>query len=128
MTELSRRQFREIARVAGLVLQNIPGHPKSARQLQSSSGLIYDVFRRYEPANLLLRQAETEVLERNFEETRLIRTLKSLSEKPLKKVNLERPSPLSFPLILERLGATLSNESLVERVKKMREQWIQPAS
>src|SRR5690606_21959398 len=43
-TEMARRQFREIARVAGLVFAGYPGAPKSARQLQASSGLFFDVF------------------------------------------------------------------------------------
>ena len=55
--ELARRQFREIARVAGLVFQGYPGSGKSTRQLQSSSGLFFDVFTQYDPHNLLLEQA-----------------------------------------------------------------------
>ena len=31
--------------------------------MQASSGLFYDVFRKYDPANGLLKQAEREVLE-----------------------------------------------------------------
>src|SRR5262249_22633291 len=49
-SELTRRQFREIARVAGLVFQGYPGQgKKTARQLQVSSGLLYDVFTTYDP-------------------------------------------------------------------------------
>ncbi|MEO6409476.1 MAG: ligase-associated DNA damage response DEXH box helicase, partial [Burkholderiaceae bacterium] len=61
-TELARRRFREIARVAGLVFSGFPGQPKSARQLQASSSLFYEVFAKYDAANLLLGQAQTEVL------------------------------------------------------------------
>ncbi|MCQ4005167.1 hypothetical protein, partial [Klebsiella pneumoniae] len=49
--ELARRRFREIARIAGLVFSGYPGAQKSARQLQASSGLFFDVFRQYDPAN-----------------------------------------------------------------------------
>ena len=38
-----------------LSLRATPHARKSARQLQSSSGLIYDVFARFDPANLLLQ-------------------------------------------------------------------------
>ena len=69
--ELGRRQFREIARVAGLVFQGYPGQPQSNRQLQASSGLLWDVFNEYDPDNLLLRQATREVLERQLEAPRL---------------------------------------------------------
>jgi ATP-dependent Lhr-like helicase len=69
--ELGRRQFREIARVAGLVFQGYPGQPHSSRQLQASSGLLWDVFNEYDPDNLLLKQATREVLERQVEAPRL---------------------------------------------------------
>jgi hypothetical protein len=43
--ELARRQFREIARVAGLLPPSLPGRaPRSMRQLQASSGLLFDVL------------------------------------------------------------------------------------
>ena len=41
------------------------------KQLQASSELIYDVFARYDPDNLLLFQAHREVLERQLEHSRL---------------------------------------------------------
>jgi ATP-dependent Lhr-like helicase len=55
--ELAKRQFREVARVAGLVTPGLPHAGRTARQLQASSGLFYDVFREYDPGNLLLWQA-----------------------------------------------------------------------
>jgi ATP-dependent Lhr-like helicase len=67
--ELAQRRFREIARVAGLVFQGYPGQPKSTRQLQASSSLLYEVFRRYDAGNLLLTQAEREVLEQELDRT-----------------------------------------------------------
>ncbi|MFY8085900.1 MAG: DNA ligase-associated DEXH box helicase, partial [Rubrivivax sp.] len=45
--ELAQRRFREIARVAGLVFSGYPGAPKSMKQLQASSSLFYEVFRKY---------------------------------------------------------------------------------
>src|SRR6185295_17068940 len=61
-SELSQRRFREIARVAGLIQMGYPGQQKSARQLQASSSLFFEVFRKYDRNNLLLSQAEQEVL------------------------------------------------------------------
>src|SRR5207237_8567424 len=79
-TEMAKRQFREIARVAGLVFPGLPRSGKTARQLQASSSLFFDVFRRYDPNNLLLSQAHREVLERQLESSRLGRTLERLSQ------------------------------------------------
>ena len=41
----------------GLISQGFPGQPKSTRQLQASSALFYEVFRKYDEGNLLLGQA-----------------------------------------------------------------------
>ena len=48
-TELSRRRFREIARIAGLIFQSHPGERQSNRQLQASAGLFFDVFQQVRP-------------------------------------------------------------------------------
>ena len=51
--EMAKRQFRELARIAGLVFPGLPRSGKTARQLQVSSGLFFDVLaaiRSEEPA------------------------------------------------------------------------------
>lgn len=126
-SELARRQFREVARVAGLVFQGFPGQKVRSRQLQASSDLFYDVFKQYDADNLLLTQAEREVLERQLEQSRLAATLQEIGRSRLKLVECKRPSPFSFPLLVERLQASIvSTETLEERVRRMTaqlEQW-----
>ena len=117
--ELGKRQFRDVARVAGLVVQRYPGAESTARQLQAGAGLIYDVYREFDPGNLLLQQAQREVMERQFEEARLARTIGRLRMEPIEIVEIERPSPLALPLLADRLGTTLSTESVLERLAKM---------
>lgn len=117
--ELAKRQFREIARVAGLVFQGYPGDPKTAKQLQASSGLLFDVFTRHDPDNLLLRQAEEEVLERQLEYSRLASTLQDLQDKPVVVVAPERMTPFALPLLVEHLREKLSTEKLADRVARM---------
>jgi ATP-dependent Lhr-like helicase len=117
--ELARRQFREIARIAGLVFQGYPGSGKTTRQLQSSSGLFYDVFTRYDPENLLLTQAKREVLERQLEVSRLGHTLKDIAEMKLVLCETERLTPLSFPLWASFVQANVTSEKWSERVKRM---------
>src|SRR5690606_8285573 len=73
MGELAKSQFREIARVSGLVFQSYPGARKSGRQLHSSASLLYDVLREFDPENPLLEQARREVLQKQFEQGRLAR-------------------------------------------------------
>ena len=118
-TEMARRQFREIARVAGLVFPGFPRSGKTARQLQASSGLFFDVFTRYDSGNMLLTQAHREVLERQLERTRLGATLKRLSESKVLMTNPQRTAPLAFPLLIDRTRVRLSSEKLVDRVRRM---------
>jgi len=118
-TEMAKRQFRELARVAGLVFPGFPRSGKTARQLQMSSGLFFDVLRRYDPANLLLTQASREVLERQLESTRLGITLQRLSVSTIAMTTPKRPTPLAFPLVVDRNRDKVSSESLADRVRRM---------
>jgi len=117
--ELAQRRFREIARVSGLVFQGFPGAHKSARQLQASSSLFYQVFREYDPRNMLLTQAEREVLAQELELGRLRRVLARMRASRLQWQPLARATPLSFPLMVERLREKLSSEKLADRVARM---------
>lgn len=123
VAELARRQFRGIARISGLVFDGFPGKRKSDRQLQASAGLIYDVFARYDPQNLLLHQARREVLHQQFEKTRLIDALQRLQHTEWVITQVERPSPLGFPLLVDRIRARMSNESLLDRIERMKAKW-----
>jgi ATP-dependent Lhr-like helicase len=117
--EMARRQFREIARIAGLTFTGYPGQNKSVRQLQASSGLIFDVFMRYDSGNLLLEQAHREVLERQLERSRLGQTLERLSRSTVELKDIARPSPLSFPILVDRTRHRVSSEKLADRIRKM---------
>ena len=127
MSELARRQFRDIARISGLIYQNYPGMYKQSRQLNTSASVLYDVFDKFDPENLLLMQARREVLENQFEQGRLMETLIRLQAARLCWVDLKKPSPLCFPLMVERIGSQqlrASNESIGERIRKMQAQWL----
>lgn len=123
ISELTGRKFRGIAQVAGLVFKGYPSAQKTSTQLQISSSLIYDVFTKYEPENLLLKQAEMEVLEEQLEVHRLAKTLDRLQSLTVVWKTTKRPSPFAFPLLVERLNSRLSNESLLERIERMKQQW-----
>jgi ATP-dependent Lhr-like helicase len=118
-TEMAKRQFREIARVAGLVFPGLPRSGKTARQLQASSSLFFDVFRQYDPGNLLLSQAHREVLERQLESSRLGRTLERLTRAAVVITEPKRVTPLAFPLLVDRTRERVSSESLSDRIRRM---------
>jgi ATP-dependent Lhr-like helicase len=117
--EMGRRRFREIARVSGLVFQGFPGSHKSTRQLQASSGLIYDVFARYDPGNLLLAQARSEALQQELEMTRLTATLIDMQRQKMLLQYPHHVTPFAFPLLIERIREKLTTEKLSDRVARM---------
>ncbi len=117
--EIVRRQFRQIARVAGLITTGLPGAGKSARQLQASSGLIYDVLTQYDPTNLLLEQARRETLMTQLEAGRIEAALLRLSSARLILTEPSRLTPFAFPIWAERMQAQVSSEKWLDRVQKM---------
>jgi ATP-dependent Lhr-like helicase len=123
-SEMARRRFREIARVAGLVFEGFPGASggarKTVKQIQASSGLIYDVLTRYDPDNRLTRQALSEALEQQLDYQRLRETLQKLQVSRIDIVDVERFTPLAFPLWADRLSShRVSTEGVHERIERM---------
>lgn len=122
-TEMARRKFRDIAAIGGLIFQGYPGEHKKARHLQSSAGLLFNVFEEYEPNNILLRQAYNEVLEQQMEEVRLRSALNRIAGNKIVLTFPEKFTPLSFPIVVDGLNRnSLSSEKMEERVKRMQQQ------
>jgi len=118
--ELARRQFREIARVSGLILQTPPGQKdRSMREVQVSATLLYEVLHRYDPENLLLEQSRREILEKQLELTRLSAAITRLASLEMHLVELENLSPMAFGLWAENFSATLSPADAATRLEKM---------
>lgn len=123
-SEMARRRFREIARIAGLVFEGYPGASggdrKTVKQIQASSGLIYDVLARYDPDNRLTRQALSEALEQQLDYRRLRETCERLQAGRVEMVDVERFTPLAFPLWADRLNShRVSSEGVHERIARM---------
>ncbi|WP_099606110.1 ligase-associated DNA damage response DEXH box helicase, partial [Stenotrophomonas maltophilia] len=121
--ELARRQFRGIARVAGLLVPSLPGGmPRALRQLQASAGLLYDVLREHDPDHLLLALAEQEVLNDSLDMPGLQQVLARIR---MQTLSVQRPAsltPLGFPLWAERLRGQFSNEDWRTRVQRVAQQ------
>jgi ATP-dependent Lhr-like helicase len=120
-SQLARRRFRDIARIAGLIHPGFPGRQsKPSRHLQASSELFFDVFAEFDPANLLLDQAKREVLSEQLEVTRLRNALDRIADARIVMVSPECLTPLAFPLYAERLRTqTMSSESWRDRIERM---------
>jgi ATP-dependent Lhr-like helicase len=110
------------------VFQGYPGQGQSSRQLQASSGLLYDVFAEYDPGNPLLAQGTREVLVRQLEAPRLAAALSRLRGSKARLVRPPRPTPFAFPLMVESFREKLTTEALEARVARMVEALERAAS
>ena len=123
-TEMARRHFREIARVAGLV----SGAGRSSRQTQASAGLLYDVLLEHDGDNMLLAQARREVLEQQFEFQRLHEALDAIATKEIRIVATPRISPLAFPIWAAFVQSRLTTQGWLERITAMATELEQAAA
>lgn len=118
--EMARRKFRDISAISGLIFKGFPGKPVKEKHLQSSSHLFFNVFHDYDPHNLLLRQAYEEVMDFQLEEARLRRALDRIAKQKIVITYPDRPTPLSFPIMVDRLNREkLSSESIEARIRQM---------
>ncbi|WP_313791556.1 DEAD/DEAH box helicase family protein [Lacinutrix neustonica] len=121
-SEMASRKFRDIAVIAGLVVQSQPGTRKNNKSLQSSSGLIFRVLEDYEPNNLLLKQAYAEVFNQQLEEVRLRAAFERIEKSKIILKRAKSFTPLSFPIKVDRLRSTMSNEDLGKRIQRIQQQ------
>ena len=122
-TEMARRHFREIARVAGLVA----GGRRTNRQTQSSAGLIFDVLSEHDSGNMLLAQTRREVLEQQFEFGRLREAVEAIAVKDIRIIDTPRLSPLAFPIWAEQVQSRLTTQGWLERITEMARELEQAA-
>jgi ATP-dependent helicase Lhr and Lhr-like helicase len=118
-TELAKHHFREIARVSGLIFTGYPGKNIAQSHLQMSSELLFSVFEKYDPQNLLVQQCYQEVLDYQWNLSQLEEVLNEIMKKEWIVCALQSPTPFSFPLFVERWRDSLSSEQLSDRIKTM---------
>jgi ATP-dependent Lhr-like helicase len=89
------------------------------KQVQASSSLFWEVFRKYDAGNQLITQAEREVLSQELELERLQHTLIRMASQRIEFVELRTPSPFALPLLVERFREELSTEKLADRLQRI---------
>ena len=119
ISEMSRRRFRDIAVISGLVFQGFPNKPIKSKHLQSGSQLFYNVFKDYEPDNLLYQQAIEETFEHGMERGRMTKVFENIENQSIVWRDCSQPTPFSFPIITDRIRTKLSSESVEDRIRKM---------
>jgi ATP-dependent Lhr-like helicase len=121
-TEMAKRKFRDIAVIGGLIFQGYPGEHKKAKHLQSSAGLLFNVFHEYEPDNLLVRQAFQEVFDQQMQEARLRDMLRRIQQSRIVITFPQRLTPFCFPIKVDSMRENITSEKLEDRVRRMQSQ------
>ena len=117
--EMARKKFWEIASISGMIFKGYRGNQKKERHLQASSSLIFDVFQDYDPNHLLYMQAFEEVLSVQLEEQRLYDALARIQKQNIIVTRPDKPTPFSFPIIVDGMREKLTSEKLSDRIAKM---------
>jgi ATP-dependent Lhr-like helicase len=120
-TEMARRKFRDIAVISGMVIQTYPGQQKNNKSLQSSAGLAFNVLEEYNPENLLYKQAFTEVFNQQIDEARLYEAFERIENSKIILKFANAFTPLSFPIKVDSLRQSMSNEDLGDRIRRLQE-------
>ncbi len=118
--QMARKRFRDIASIGGLVFRGYPGKHKKERHLQSSTSLLFEVFKDYDPNNLLYLQAYDEAMTFQLEEVRLRRALERISHQKIKLMRPALATPFAFPIIVDSLREKLSTEKIMQRIERMK--------
>lgn len=121
--EMAKRKFREIAAIAGLMFQGYPGKFMKTKHIQASSSLLFTVMSKYENNNLLVNQAYQEVLTYQLEEVRMRKALNRIATQNILIKKTKKPTPFSFPIMVDRLREQLTSEKLEDRIQKMLKQY-----
>jgi ATP-dependent Lhr-like helicase len=96
-----KRTFRNAAVIAGLIDRNFPGKRSTGRQAAFSSDILYDTLARYDPGHLMLEITEEEAMRGHIDFGRVELLLETVGDR-VDQVRLDRISPLSAPMFLER--------------------------
>lgn len=123
-SEMSRRKFREIASIAGLVFQGYPGKPTTFKHIQANSSLLFQVFESYDPDNLLLKQAHAEAINQQMDQEKMMMAMQKINTQRIVLKNPVQFTPFSFPIMVDRLSRTsISSESIEDRIVKIQSQF-----
>lgn len=119
VAELAGRQFREIAQICGLVFSGYPGERIKAKSLQISSSLLFTVFSKYDPDNLLYKQAFAEVFRNQLHVEAISAQLSQIQSQQVIIRPITKVSPLCLPILVDRFRLSMSTEELAEKFQDL---------
>ena len=111
---------------AGLmVYRNYFGERKSARKVQWSAEVIFNVLARHEPDHVLMREARRDALHNFLDAAGAVRYLRSLTERslPIRLREVDHVPPLSFWMYATKIKEALLVEDPRETLERLYHEW-----
>lgn len=116
-----KRSFRRVAIITGLTEQRHNGASKSLRQVTFSTDLIFEVLQKHEPNHVLLEITRADAERELLDSKRITDFLFKFENKiTLKKLN--RPSPMSIPILVDVKKEHIKGEGVEFLLQEMSSQ------
>ena len=124
-SDLLKYHFRNAAQTGLMVYRNYFGEQKSARKLQWSAEVIFNVLVQHEPDHVLLREARRDASHSFLDEPRALAYLRDLTSRglPVRLRTVTRVPPLSFGMYATRIREALLVEDPRETLERLYHHW-----
>lgn len=117
--QMTEKRFVNIASIAGLLFKGMPNQPAKASHLSTHAKLFYNVFQTYEPDNLLLKQAEQEVIYNQLDHQRMLNLFEDIAQEGICLQYIAKPTPFCFPIMVDRFREIMTTERIEDRIQRM---------
>lgn len=118
-SELVKYQFRAVAQTALMVPRQVHGARRAPRQMQWSSGIIFEVLRRHEPTHPLLAEAYAEATHRFLHLDGALAYLEGMARRPIVQVATPEVSPFAFGMYASRIRETMMLEDPQAAIERL---------
>lgn len=124
-SDLLKYHFRNAAQTGLMVYRNYFGEQKSARKLQWSAEVIFNVLVEHEPDHVLLCEARRDAAHSFLDETRAVAYLRDLEARgrPIRLRPVALVPPLSFGMYATRIREALLVEDPRETLERLYHHW-----
>lgn len=124
-SDLLKYHFRNAAQTGLMVYRNYFGEQKSARKLQWSAEVIFNVLVEHEPDHVLLREARRDAAHSFLDEARAVAYLRDLDTRgrPIRLRPVALVPPLSFGMYATRIREALLVEDPRETLERLYHHW-----
>jgi ATP-dependent Lhr-like helicase len=126
-SDLLKYHFRGAAQTGLMVYRNFFGEQKSARKLQWSAEVIFNVLVQHEPDHVLLREARRDATHSFLDAPAAVRFLARLHGQslPIRLRPVTHVAPLSFGMYATKIKEALLVEDPRETLERLYHQWWQ---